>query len=297
MKHYFKRICCMGRCAFFVLSLGCMIVVAPNARTEYIISNSKITSVNTGNSRGFGQRSSGESSFGNTDQYNRRKSEAREYNNEYESAMMQLQEQILQLSKIVEKNSNRIISLEKQNALLLQDNLKLQNKVESFAEKLNTKQSVTKSRKFEKKSEVTISQNKISNKNGKTATIQPKKLKPKERLLAAKKLILNKQYTVAINDITEFLDFNGNSTYAAEFYFWRGVAYFKKGKFSSSSEDFVDSYSKTPNKNIAKYVLYFLGKSLRRLGKTNDAQIIEGKISVDYPDFNFKKEHNIADIK
>ena len=100
-----------------------MIVASPNARTEYIISNSKITSVNTGNSRGFGQRSSGESSFGNTDQYNRRKSEAREYNNEYESAMMQLQEQILQLSKIVEKNSNRIISLEKQNALLLQDNL------------------------------------------------------------------------------------------------------------------------------------------------------------------------------
>ena len=59
----------------------------------------------------------------------------------------------------------------------------------------------------------------------------------------------------------------------------------------------MDSYSKTPSKNIAKYVLYFLGKSLRKLGKISDAQIIEGKISVDYPGFNFKKEYNISDIK
>lgn len=282
----------------FASILFCLTGVAL-PRTEYVISNSKITSINTdsnsSNRRSGGDgksRYSGENYSHDSSEYRGAwqkpsvKKQVASGGSDLESAMMQLQDQLTQLDRKIEDQAKRITMLEKQNALLLENNLKLEeliNKKLEMASKLDKKNN---SKTSDNRDWKTV---KNSQDSGERFT--------KDKLNEIRDQIAENFCTKSIKMIDSFLPQKSAKKYAAELYFWRGVANYQKGSFLQATEDLVESYSRKPNRRISKYLLYYLAKSLRKTGKAADAKIIEGKISVDYPDFNMKKDYKVWDIK
>lgn len=266
-----------------------------SSRREYIIVGSKIKEVPSV-SRKNGELSSKKTAYNGFDFSGDRvnsyratsTSSTRFGGDDVESAMMQLQEQVLKLERKIEEQSKRITLVERQNALLLENNLKLKELVDKKLEVLA--KSGKSFGKLSYDSKTVGSSTKNEGKDSVSGKIS------KEVIDDIRYQISENFCTKTIAKIDALLSKNPKK-HVAELYFWRGMANYQKKSYLEATNDFVESYSRKPGKKISKFLLYFLSKALRKSGKNGDAKIIDGKISVDYPDFNTKKDYGVNDIK
>jgi len=293
-------ICKIAFLAFCFADSG-VFLARDSSRREYIIVGSKIQELPSSRKKDtFSDRNSGQRTTYNDSDWARESRspykgvspapspvQKKSGGDDVESAMMQLQEQLLRLEKKLEEQEKRIVLVEKQNALLLENNLKLKELVDKKLEVL------AKGGKHASKWNLDL---KKAFKPSKSAEKDTGKLDILKKINEIRRMIAENFCTKSIAKIDELLSQNPKK-HVAELYFWRGMANYQKKSYLEATNDFVESYSRKPGKVLSKFLLHFLSKALRKSGKHGDAKIIEGKLVVDYPDFNMRKEYGVEDIK
>lgn len=111
----------------------------------------------------------------------------------------------------------------------------------------------------------------------------------KETIEIVKNLIKKNRLSESVKILNNFIKNNKKSNYLAQAMFYRGYVFFLQKKFQDASADFVESYSLNAKSAVTPYALRHLALSLKAMNRKNEADVIEKKLRLDFP--NFKNQN------
>ena len=90
-------------------------------------------------------------------------------------------------------------------------------------------------------------------------------------------------FAEAVTQFDQFLLTYPNGPLTSEVHYWRAEGLAGQGDWSNAARAFLESFSGTPDADIAPKSLYRLGVSLAQLGQTQDACATLGEVERRYP--------------